>query len=139
MRSRIVPAKFVVSAPVPGDRNSDEIHRISAFDAAGNKIGRIHLWGDDAHITGIEVTKPSLMRRGIGTALYEFAAAYACRVLLQPLKSGTQRSDYADNFWRKQHDNGRARCVGPVHDERRCKSYELTCPPPSSLERMKLR
>lgn len=49
-------------------------------------------------------------RRGIGTKLYELAAAHACH-LGRVLASDTARTPYSEAFWRKQSDKRRATCA----------------------------
>lgn len=48
--------------------------------------------------------------QGIGKALYNAAAAHACRNR-RKLVSDTQRSEWAEAFWRTQARRGRARCM----------------------------
>lgn len=60
------------------------------------------------HVNAINVTDK---RCGIGTRLYEHAAKIACREFGAPLASDVQRSGFAQGFWKKQVDKGRAKCV----------------------------
>lgn len=54
--------------------------------------------------------EPDLRRCGVGTMLYERAAAEACERGLR-LASDRERSKGAETFWRKQVRKGRARCI----------------------------
>lgn len=61
-------------------------------------------------VTAIDVKNKADMRRRFGTRLYEFANQTACQRGLR-LTSDAERSQYAEAFWRKQKDKGRAECI----------------------------
>jgi GNAT superfamily N-acetyltransferase len=81
---------------------------------------------------------------GIGTKLYEKAAAFACK-LKRPLASDDARTSAAQGFWLKQARKGRATCLRGSgrataltkgYAEKglwACGQYALTCPAPKSL------
>ncbi len=89
----------------------------------------------------VEATKKGL---GIGTKLYERAAALACRQRA-PLISDESRTAASQGFWEKQARKGRAYCVPGsgrgtklgvkfgVTGSWSCGQYALTCPAPKSL------
>ena len=73
-------------------------------------------------------------RRGVGTLLWEVAAAESCSRFKAGLISGTTRSPPAERFWRKQEKKGRAVCLGESGSKKRpCLQYQLPCPAPASL------
>lgn len=88
-------------------------------------------------------------RCGVGTALYEKAAKIACAEFKAPLQSDIERSAAAHAFWKKQEAKGRARCIrqipvrkddgerGAVTGRDGCERYELTCPAPKDLGRVR--
>ena len=66
---------------------------------------------DDAlSVSGIEVAKPADRKKGLGTKMYEQALAFSCEQG-KPLVSDSQRSEFAEAFWRKQWAKGRAECI----------------------------
>lgn len=92
----------------------------------------------------VEVKKKSI---GIGTKLYEKAAAFAC-ARRRSLASDDARTSAAQGFWLKQARKGRATCLRGSgrataltkgyggYGERglwACGQYALTCPAPRSL------
>lgn len=74
-------------------------------------------------------------RQKLGTAVYEYAARYACASFGKPLASDYRhsRSPSAEAFWQKQLIKGRAKLIGEGDDN----YYVLTCPAPKSLAGMK--
>ncbi len=66
--------------------------------------------GDALSVSGIQVSRPSDRKKGLGTRMYEQALAFACQKDM-PLVSDSKRSEFAEAFWRKQQDKGRATCV----------------------------
>jgi len=95
----------------------------------------------------IEVKKKGL---GIGTKLYEKAAAFAC-AQRRPLASDEARTAAAQGFWLKQARKGRATCLrgsGRATALTRgyaekglwaCGQYVLSCPAPRSLAALRRR
>lgn len=89
----------------------------------------------------VEVKKKSI---GIGTKLYEKAAAFAC-ARKRPLASDDARTSAAQGFWLKQARKGRATCLRGSgrataltkgYGEKglwACGQYALSCPAPRSL------
>lgn len=61
-------------------------------------------------VTAISVKERKDQHKRLGTRLYEFAAELACK-RGKPLVSDTERSQFAEAFWRKQTAKGRAGCV----------------------------
>lgn len=94
----------------------------------------------------VEVQRRGL---GIGTKLYEKAAAFSCRLGL-PLASDMTRTAASQGFWEKQAQKGRATCLrgsgkatalSPRFVEKgtwSCGQYALTCPAPRSLAAVRL-
>lgn len=87
-----------------------------------------------AHVTRSQVDD-EYQRKGIATRLYRVAAVWSCAKWGLPLRSGRERSRAAEWFWRKQLEKGRARYVTDMRE--REGYYELTCPAPKSLARMR--
>lgn len=86
---------------------------INVFDTRGEFIARLSVtskkWPgvpNAAWIGDIDVEAERWKRRGLGTRLYEMAAAWAFDQGLN-LVSSQQRSDYAEAFWSAQHRKGR--------------------------------
>jgi len=122
------------------DRSSRyrRLFKLVARDSWNGEIGRITVnrprYARFSDIYGIRV-EPAFQRRGVGTALYEAAAALSCTRLKAPLASSTVRSPMADQFWRKQYVKNRAHCsrwVGGA-GQRWCEHYVLSCPAPRDL------
>lgn len=106
--------------------------------------GPVELKGPAALYPSMIHVNPKYRKCGIGTKLYEAAAAYACEVNRQ-LHSDESRSAAAQGFWAKQESKGRAYCASldvdrnprdPETEARGrggCQYYVLTapCPKPS--------
>lgn len=77
----------------------------------GETVGELEAWtirdGKSVNVSSIAVGPRG---RGVGTKLYESAAAWACRVG-RPLASDEKRSAFSDAFWKKQVRKKRARCA----------------------------
>jgi hypothetical protein len=61
-------------------------------------------------VTAVDVKDKADMRQRFGTRLYEYANQLACERGLR-LTSDSERSQYAESFWRKQTAKGRAECI----------------------------
>ena len=93
-------------------------------------------------VSFIETARP-FQRQGIGTRLYEKAAALTCAQFKRPLRSDYERTKNSDTFWQKQVAKGRATCEQAIerddaddwaHEGRSgCERYKLTCPAPADL------
>lgn len=83
----------------------------------GRKVGRLdtYLNERDALTVGVIEVDKAYRRSRIGTRLYEAAAREACRQG-KVLGSDSLRSPFAEAFWLKQIERGRARCVGSGGD-----------------------
>lgn len=120
---------------------------IEAYDvAAGKRVGRLELAssaadadderrfagheGDYAPILSVRV-HPSYRRAGVGTRLYELAAAEAEKLGL-PLASPDDRTRGESAFWRKQERKRRAR-ARRTRERPSASRYFLEFPPPVSL------
>lgn len=85
--------------------------RVTATTSGGRVAGDVTISNfQRPHVVTIRVDD-RLKRCGIGTRLYEAAAQAACRAYGSPLESDTMRSGYAQAFWQKQVERGRASCV----------------------------
>ena len=86
----------------------------------GREVGHAFLDTVKGSIVVGEIEVEEAARRGgVGTRLYEAAVAVGCRAGL-PVASDSMRSPYAEAFWRKQQNKGRAACVpgrGSVYDQ----------------------
>ena len=71
-------------------------------------------------------------RHKIGSHLYLLAARESCKRGL-PLQSGSTRSEQAQKFWEKQVRKKRATYNAEMF------AYQLTCPPPKSLDGLRRR
>ena len=120
--------------------------QLYAVDDNNNTVGHIMVLNEryvrHSQILRISVDE-NARRKGIGTKLYEAAAALSCRRFKKPLGSDIVRSPMADQFWRKQYIKQRAHCnrwiAKPGHGHaagsRWCTNYVLSCPAPGSLGR----
>jgi GNAT superfamily N-acetyltransferase len=106
----------------------------------GQSVGRIEVHKTKVAgktrwtVTEVRVRK-QYRRRGIGTKLYEVAAAEACR-RRAPLASTDRVGDVSRHFWAKQIAKGRANILssrGGREAGEAAPVYQLTCPPPASL------
>lgn len=98
----------IYECSVPGGKNRD----FQAVDSEQELVGTLGVdeFKGDFVTLAIEVVAPGARRKRVGTRLYEAANAYACRQGGR-LLSDTTRSPFAENFWRKQVQKGRAMCV----------------------------
>lgn len=83
-----------------------------AIDARGEPRALIALKpiGRDLVVDAISVKHESDKRKRLGTRMYELATELACQQGKR-LVSDSERSLYAEAFWRKQQVKGRAMCV----------------------------
>lgn len=116
MRCRVrkqLDTEFVVSqCELPNAKANVETYFV--LDAATQSKPRALLAleqrGLDLVVTAIDVKDRVDMRKRFGTRLYEFANELACKRGLR-LASDSERSQYAEAFWRKQVTKGRAMCI----------------------------
>lgn len=99
---------------------------VNAMDSHGTYVGKLEALtdGKKGHATRLEVIWSSVIDGGttitgsvgseldlsgcgIGTRLYEAAAAYACQQGLR-MESDTSLSEHSRRFWKKQEAKGRA-------------------------------
>lgn len=88
----------------------------------GKRVGLMELerhrieTGREALVVHVaEVDSPGC---GIGTKLYEYAAALACKDEV-PLASDSVRTGHSEGLWAKQERKGRARCLRFDKNEKR--------------------
>lgn len=124
-------------------RHAGDKIQVSAYEAT-RLVGRVEvIKGVSFPFVGSADVERSYRRKRLATRLYEMAARLVCERWEQPLRSGLVRSPEADAFWRKQYVKGRASCMEwrpwPGEDPNRkwCGRWELSCPAPESLERIK--
>ncbi len=145
------PLKDVVITTAPHSWPS--VHVVQAH-RRGREIGYMEIEEIDGpldqplmKVAFVEVQKKGL---GIGTKLYEKAAAFAC-ARKRPLASDEARTAAAQGFWLKQARKGRAACLRgsgraaaltPRFAEKglwACGQYVLSCPAPRSLAALRRR
>lgn len=119
MRCRVkkqLDKEFVISqCELPSSANAKEnVETFFVLDAATQSKPRalmaLEQRGLDLIVTAIDVKDKADMRRRFGTRLYEFANELACKRGLR-LASDSERSQFAEAFWRKQVGKGRAMCI----------------------------
>lgn len=124
----------------------DEIgQRFEAIGSTGARLGHvdIEVLPDNMAMTGTAHVLTQYRRCGVGTRLYEAAAAWACTAG-HPLRSDASRSAMSEGFWAKQVRRGRAVCAAPAIQWERdahpfsaiagrgdCEYYRLTAPCPA--------
>jgi len=108
--------RFHMERCIPGDGRSAEysVYRRKTDPT----VARLSVFfGEDySRVRTINVAS-SLRRSGLGTRLYEYALKESCQRNL-PLESDASRSAFAEAFWRKQKEKGRAICVPNTRNER---------------------
>lgn len=119
--------------------------RFDAFSPTGARLGNvdIEVLPDHMAMVGTAHVLQQYRRCGLGTRLYEAAAAWACTAG-HPLRSDASRSAMSEGFWAKQVQKGRAVCAVPAiaweHDappfrtiagRGNCEYYRLTAPCPA--------
>jgi GNAT superfamily N-acetyltransferase len=126
--------KIGVERPERGAPYHDDSVDVTC-DVDGERVGKIQLWRtrendrkvrEVMQVATVRVEK-KFQRRGLGTQMYEAAAAIACESFGLPLASDVsrRRSTQAGSFWKKQEAKGRA---VRINDR-----YVLSCPAPASL------
>ena len=124
----------------------DEIgQRFEAISPTGARLGNvdIEVLPDKQAMTGTAHVLAQYRRCGVGTRLYEAAAAWAC-IAGHPLRSDASRSAMSEGFWVKQVRRGRAVCAAPaiqwapdahpfsaIAGRGNCEYYRLTAPCPA--------
>lgn len=121
-------------------------HQFRVYARVGKHIVGAVMLQPDGSIESIGLD-PEFRHKGIGTQLYQRAAAMACSEIGEPLRSDMERSGYSQAFWEKQVRKGRARCESPTrlpaptgvpietvtYGRGQCTRYVLSCPAPKSL------
>jgi murein DD-endopeptidase MepM/ murein hydrolase activator NlpD len=84
---------------------------IEVTDASGKIVAELNTErSSNQMIIGMVKVDPGIQRCGVGTRLYERAAARGCNKGLL-LRSDSWRTPASEGFWKKQEKKGRARCV----------------------------